>query len=278
MNLRIWAPAVLVALLACARPRWAAPVTVNLRVEGSSSTIFEGPVTTDGKVIDKGDGPHPCDGTNGGAEPGPGADDDRGARRRAGAGLGWGGTWYAGFQDFLDRRGSAPTPRTRGASFWGYALNYQSHERRRLPAAGAHGDEVLFASTRYTQAAAEARRARSATVAGGPRHGRPSRTATTGSRSPARRSRGCRAERAGRAGWLLTFDSPGIKTLKAERAGAIRSNALESASSAPAAARAAASSPTARCRRAAVTRLRRARSRASAARATGASTGAGRGC
>ena len=52
----------LVALLACATAR-AAPVTVNLRVEGATSTIFEGPVTTDGKVINKGDGPHPCDGT-----------------------------------------------------------------------------------------------------------------------------------------------------------------------------------------------------------------------
>ena len=82
MNLRIWASAALVALLACATAQ-AAPVTVNLRVEGSSSTIFEGPVTTDGKQIDKGDGPHPCDGTNGGAQSLAGADHDRGARRRA---------------------------------------------------------------------------------------------------------------------------------------------------------------------------------------------------
>ena len=64
MKLRIWACAAVVALLACAAAQ-AAPVTVNVRVEGSSATIFEGPVTTDGKQIDKGDGPHPCDGTNG---------------------------------------------------------------------------------------------------------------------------------------------------------------------------------------------------------------------
>ena len=53
MTLRIWATAALVALLACATAQ-AAPVTVNLRVEGSTSTIFEGPVTTDGKAITKG--------------------------------------------------------------------------------------------------------------------------------------------------------------------------------------------------------------------------------
>src|SRR2546425_921530 len=52
----------------------ATPVTVQLRVEGATSTIFEGPVTTDGHAVDgqDGTGSHPCDGTNGGAHPSPG--------------------------------------------------------------------------------------------------------------------------------------------------------------------------------------------------------------
>ena len=65
MQIRFLLATALVALRGVA-PAWAAPATVQLRVEGSASTIFEGPVTTDGKQIDKGTGPHPCDGTSGG--------------------------------------------------------------------------------------------------------------------------------------------------------------------------------------------------------------------
>jgi hypothetical protein len=43
----------------------AAPVTVNLRIEGKTRTLYEAPVTTDVAPVDVGDGtgPHPCDGT-----------------------------------------------------------------------------------------------------------------------------------------------------------------------------------------------------------------------
>ena len=111
-----------VALLACATAQ-AAPVTVNLRVEGSSATIFEGPVTTDGKQIDKGDGPHPCDGTNGGANPSP-VPTMTSALDDAPIPAGWGGSWDPAFQDFLvERIGSEA--RTANFRYWGYALNYQ---------------------------------------------------------------------------------------------------------------------------------------------------------
>ncbi len=54
--------AFLVALLAstCAQ---AAPITVNLRVEGSTATLYEGPVTTEGETfrsLVQLQGPHPC--------------------------------------------------------------------------------------------------------------------------------------------------------------------------------------------------------------------------
>ncbi len=41
----------------------ASPITVNLRVEGSAKTLFEGPITTAGETIEapSGKGPHPCD-------------------------------------------------------------------------------------------------------------------------------------------------------------------------------------------------------------------------
>jgi hypothetical protein len=41
----------------------ATPITVNLRVEGSAKTLFEGPITTAGETIatPSSEGPHPCD-------------------------------------------------------------------------------------------------------------------------------------------------------------------------------------------------------------------------
>ena len=86
-----------------------APATVHLRVEGSSATLFDGSVATNAKTLTKdGSGPHPCDGTNGGANSTPGptmttALDD-GALA---GGFTWAGTWFDGFQDFgIDRIGS----------------------------------------------------------------------------------------------------------------------------------------------------------------------------
>jgi hypothetical protein len=50
------------ALLACAGAQ-ATPITVNLRVEGSATTLYEGPVTTEGETFETSSskGPHPCD-------------------------------------------------------------------------------------------------------------------------------------------------------------------------------------------------------------------------
>ncbi len=68
-------PAALALLcLAVAAPAaLAVPITVNLRVEGPSKTVFDGPVTTDGHDVTtaKG-GTHRCDGTNDNVEPAPG--------------------------------------------------------------------------------------------------------------------------------------------------------------------------------------------------------------
>jgi len=81
----------------------AAPVTVDLRIEGRTDTLYEGTVTTDVRTIDVGDGSgaHTCDGTNNGANPTPGP--TRGAAFVAGAsgpgGFSFHGTWFASFQD-----------------------------------------------------------------------------------------------------------------------------------------------------------------------------------
>ena len=64
--------ALVIAALVAAPTALAVPVTVNLRVEGPSKTVFDGPVTTDGHdVTTQTAGTHKCDGTNGAAEPEP---------------------------------------------------------------------------------------------------------------------------------------------------------------------------------------------------------------
>src|SRR4051794_13061968 len=66
-------PAGLLAGLLCpaaAAPAAAAPVTVDLRIEGRDRTLFEGPVTTDVRSFRfTGDVEHICDGTSGNGGP-----------------------------------------------------------------------------------------------------------------------------------------------------------------------------------------------------------------
>jgi hypothetical protein len=215
-----WAPVVLVALLLCGTA-WAAPVTVNLRVEGAGSTIFEGAVTTDGKQING----HPCDGTTRTTpplNPGPGptmtsALDDASQA----AGFGWSGPWFD-FGDFLID--TIATEQGTGGSFWGTVLNFEPTPVGGCQQQVAHGDQLLFAlGDVYLQPllrlAGPARAtvgeqvtlnvtngAAGGAVAGATIGGVPGATGADGNVS-------------------ATFDSPGVRVLKAESAGAIRSNA-----------------------------------------------------
>jgi hypothetical protein len=138
MKSRLGTLAVLIVALACmAQAAVAAPVKVDVRVEGAKTTLFEKSVTTDGHAIDG----HPCDGTNGGANPTPGptftaALDDALAGK-------WSGTFSDQFSDFLVD--SILNEKPAQPSFWGLYLNYKFAElggcQQRIKA----GDEVLFA-------------------------------------------------------------------------------------------------------------------------------------
>lgn len=65
--------ALILASLAFPASAAALPVTVNLRVEGLTKTVFDGPVTTDAHPVTTATaGTHTCDGTNGAAQPAPG--------------------------------------------------------------------------------------------------------------------------------------------------------------------------------------------------------------
>ena len=214
------------AVLVTAPTALAAPVTVNLRVEGSSQTLFEGPVTTDAKTLTKdGSGPHPCDGTNGGANPTPGptmtgAMDDG----IAAAGLTWQGSWSAGFSDFsIDGIGPDAVPPSYDP-YWGYFLNNVASQVGGCQQQVHQGDDVLFAFTSFgaklllLSAPAKAATNEPFTATVQEDDGAGTRGAAAGAAVG-----GSTTDSAGHA--TISFADPGNHKLKAERSGSIRSNA-----------------------------------------------------
>ena len=218
---RSWALAVLMTLSFCA-PAWAAPATVQLRVEGATTTLFEGPVTTDGKTITKdASGPHPCDGTNGGANPASGptmtsALDDG---QQAG-GYSWDGTWFT-FGDFgVNRIGPDAQTTTQ---FWGYTLNFTQVTMGGCQIRVQTGDQVLFAYDLFSKQHLLKLTGPSAAAVGQPVTVRVMDGAND---SPLANVSVAGATTGADGTAQVTFDSPGVRRIKAERADSIRSNAL----------------------------------------------------
>jgi len=224
----MWAPVLAALLLACGNA-WAAPATVNLRVEGASSTIFEGPVTTDGKLIDG----HPCDGTTRTTPPNPGpgptmtsALDDASLA----SAFGWTGSWDDSFGDFLI--GSIASEQGAGGSFWGTVLNYEPTPVGGCQQQVAEGDELLFAlGNVYGQPLLKLRGDTRAAV--GEQLSLHVTNGTAGGDFTGASVPGVAGQTGADGKLAATFDSPGVKTLKAEAPGAIRSNAWQICVEAP---------------------------------------------
>jgi hypothetical protein len=197
----------------------AAPADVTLRVEGAEATIFEGTVRTDGHQIEQDkNGPQPCDGTNGGANPTAGptvtsALDDA---------VAWDGTWNSSFSDFLiNRIGSDKASATQ---FWGTALNGTPTEAGGCQVLVKTGDEVLWAYDMF--AAKKFLRLTGPRTA---RVGKPFRVKVTdvkngGTPVKGANIAGVKTNAKGVA--TLVSEEKGLLLAKAERRGAIRSNAL----------------------------------------------------
>jgi hypothetical protein len=215
-------PVAILALAFAAPVARAAPVSVNLRVEGATQTIFDGPVTTDGHAITtpSSGGPHPCDGTNGGASTTPGpvatAALDDGARVH---GFGWDATWSAGFSDFLVTGVGGESQTT--TQFWGYLLNFAFPSVGGCQQKVTQGDEVLWVFDAFNKTRALKLSGPGSATTGSPvtvqvvdgADGSPQAGATVN---------GNPTGADGRA--TLSFAAPGIYRLKAERADAVRSN------------------------------------------------------
>ena len=212
--------------LAAAPAALAAPVTVNLRVEGISDTIFDGPVVTDShQTTTPTDGvSRPCDGTNNGGAPAPtaiGALDDG---SKAG-GFVWDAQWDTGFKDYYPflRIGSETIDSS--SHYLAFYLNWVYADFGGCTQTVEQGDEVLFAHSDFSQlnvlrlsGPTTATTGQSVTVNaeefdgtnGKPAAGASVNGATTGSDGSA----------------TLSFPQKGVYRLKAERDDAVRSNAV----------------------------------------------------
>jgi hypothetical protein len=222
---RSGAVGLLLAIAACA-PAAASPVTVDVRIEGIRTTLFDGKVTTDVHPVDAGDGsgPHKCDSTNGGANATP-APTLLGAFDTAvhQAGITWAGEYFPDFEDFgIDRVGPDSSD-TKNNRYWGQVLNYKDTQVGGCQQRVHSGDQVLIAFNSFGHPKLELSGPATATVGkpvrltvidgetGKPFRGALVRGATTGARGHVR----------------VTFGSPGIHRMKARRSGeAIRSNQL----------------------------------------------------
>jgi hypothetical protein len=142
----------LLAFLTLTASAFAMPISVNLRVEGSSATLFEGAVTTDGKEIGSAssEGSHPCDikdnGSNGGFGISAGTPTTALYDAAVAGGLSFDASWSSVYNDFLvsavglNTNGGAPEYPS-----WGYAVNFTTAGVGGCQFQLAPGSDVLWA-------------------------------------------------------------------------------------------------------------------------------------
>jgi len=211
--------------LAAAPAALAAPVGVTVRVEGGSKTILEVPVTSDGHDITtpSSGGSHPCDGTNNGAFPSrvptPTAALDDAARENS---VSWDADWFGGgLNDFLVNR-VADEPAT-STQFWGLIVNGKFASTGGCQIKLDQGDEALYAFDAFSKTAVLGLAGPGTATAGQP----VSVTVTdTEAGAPAANASVGGATTGADGVASVTFNEEGVYRLKAERADAVRSNAL----------------------------------------------------
>jgi hypothetical protein len=215
--------AVSLAVFAIAAPAAAAdPISINLRVEGQSKTIFDGSVTTDGHTVTtQSGGTHPCDGTNNGAHPSPGptaiAALDDAARVN---GFTWDGGWFPDFEDYLVSRvaDESETP----SQFWYFALNYKLGGSGGCQTRVNQGDEVIWIFDAFSKAHILKLAGPGAATTGAP----VTVSVTDGGAAPVPGASVGGAQTGADGKATLSFAEAGIYRLKAERADSVRSNSI----------------------------------------------------
>jgi hypothetical protein len=134
----------------------AAPITVNLRVEGSAGTLYEGPISTEavglpGFTTTSSPEAHPCDVSHNGGNEGfatSGANATTALRDGAlASGLAFDAKWFSSFNDFEVNKVGPDTNGGEAEGFpsWGYAVNYTTANVGGCQFQLAPGNEVLWA-------------------------------------------------------------------------------------------------------------------------------------
>jgi hypothetical protein len=149
----------LVSLIASANAL-ASPVTVNLRVEGSTSTLYEGPITTEAETIEtaSSNGAHPCNYTENGSSEATEGDGGSPSGTPTTAlhaaaiksGLAFNAEWYGHLGGvpgdfFITQVGSDANESSAPFDAWGYAVNDTTAPVGGCQIALAPGNEVLWA-------------------------------------------------------------------------------------------------------------------------------------
>ncbi len=197
----------------------AAPVTVDLRVEGSTKTIFEGRVTTDAHAIEQDrTGPQRCDGTTNPTNRTPGPT----ATSALDDAVAWDGSYDASFGDFLINR--IGSDKSTSEKFWGLIVNGTDSQAGGCQTAVKAGDDVVwaydsFAKKQYLKLTGPSRVRRGKTF-------RVKVVDTKANNAPVRGARVAGARTNAKGFARLKARRRGTVAVKATRAQALRSNAL----------------------------------------------------
>jgi hypothetical protein len=225
-------------LLACgASSASASPVTVNLRIEGSSSTLYEGPITTDARTITGPDnqmppvtGPHPCDfkdnGGNGGFGPSLGTPTTAVYDAAQTLGIPFAAEWFGGGTNdfFVTQIGSDVNQNSGSFASWGFALNYTTSSVGGCQTGLSAGSDVLWAYDFFNKShllkltgptAADVGQPITVNVVDG-QSGQTLSGASVGAAT---------TDASGNA--QVTFSQTGVQSLKATRSDSVRSNRLD---------------------------------------------------
>jgi hypothetical protein len=152
----------LLLLLLCCASALAVPVTVNVRVEGATKTLFEGPVVTDAEEFETPTSKevHPCDYSKNGNSEGfenegnPAGTPTTALRDAAlASGLAFDASWFGSGAEkkanpgdfFVTRVGSDVNESSGEFASWGYAVNFTTANVGGCQIALAPGNEVLWA-------------------------------------------------------------------------------------------------------------------------------------
>jgi len=196
---------------------------VNLRVEGNTKTVFEGPVFTRGHDVDPpSGGKHHCDGTNMGAHPTPGPTATGALDDASKVGhFDWDGEFFPQFDDYLVATidGITQTPN----EFWNLFVNFNFAQVGGCQQRVQFEDEVLWAFAAFDEPVLKLSGAHAAYV------GQPITLTVTDGRNgtpvAGASVHGGTSDANGKV--LVTFTTAGNKALKAEKANTIRSSRFE---------------------------------------------------